>query len=201
MIRKSCDLAPDFATNFAAVFNPEVCEYHQPNRANIHMMQRFPAVSIRALKDCEPGELVQYRWAGNALGIVMGEPSPDQRLSVLLTGSVEPTPCFFPLGQNDQTVLSYGKDYMFELDPNGPKDFSGSTLWDKNGAIFVTENNWSIQVLPARSSGFYSSAHFDLEKFTVVDAPSQRFTIFGNWELNLYHPISRQKISIYKFSQ
>jgi hypothetical protein len=123
---------------------------------------------------------------------------PDQRFAILLTGEFSPLPCFTNCDGNDN-VLSYGTDYEVELDLDGPVDFRGRSLSEKNGVIFVTSDSWLLQVNGAQGTGFYSAAYFDLHKGTISNEASNNFTIYGGWRINIYHPISTQKTTLFSF--
>lgn len=151
------------------------------------MAEIFPQLTHKQLGDCQAGELVRMRWAGEDQHYVLIVEDNKARYLVFLgtIGGAHP-PGIMELKRPDISAISYGSNYRIEIDQDAAHvDLTGNRLWDKSGALILVEDQYFMRLDPVQQTGLLGSHYMRLDTSTLVLEPTGINAIFGKWSVML----------------
>jgi hypothetical protein len=153
-----------------------------------------PRMTAKYLFDAEPGELVRTSGRnGPVLGLVSGLHFEDPRMPKLLIHLTprderRQGPSYSVIQEHaGSTALSFGKDYVFVVDP-APEAID--PLWGGDfyaaGALVIAEQHKLLQVAPAHPEGHQAILSYDIERGSTVATYAPRPScVVLKWEIRL----------------
>ncbi|MBI1329664.1 MAG: hypothetical protein GC166_07145 [Alphaproteobacteria bacterium] len=163
-------------------------------------MAVFPAMKIRDGHSCGAGELVRLSWGDRPLAIIAR--SSLQAFEIVLEETEGgAAPRFYELPRGDNSVVSYGTNYVFEVDQRGLKASQSYDLYQINGAVVVGSDEILMRVYPGERNRAHSPIYVNLLTGMLANSPvSSECMAFPSWELLIARPHSQNLLSLIKFS-
>lgn len=158
-------------------------------------MRIVPPVSVKQLDGTSPGELVRAPFGENAVLALVAQ-ADGQRFLIFLENLDERNrmPCFLAPEGDWGSIISYGKDYEFVIDPSKQfTDLRAKKYWDFSGSIMISGELTLMCVAPVQGSKIRGNAYYDLKTGQLVGKPSGRVPVLlGQWDIRLISDRSPQ---------
>jgi len=154
-------------------------------------MTIFPNLSLKALINTEPGELVWYHHGSEHLALVsMGEQThSDQKLLILLTNSDRPSEApLYVNARDDRKVLSCGKEYQIKISAELESiDLRAVRYHNENGVIWVSGDQMLLRVWALDRNGLLDPVFYNVATGFAEGQPQPYdVAIVGAWDIFLH---------------
>lgn len=142
-----------------------------------------PKLVMKALFQCEPGELIRLKWWNTDSLAFFGKMNTYNAIVCLRGGDIHrPKPCYAGV-DDDKVVLSYGKDYRIDVDLESGDVFHAAAM-NHPGVIIVTGED---MVLRATHEQSMPDRPYDLTTGAIGPTlpEANRCATFSRWKLTV----------------
>lgn len=143
-----------------------------------------PDVQFKELTAAAAGELVRFELGGaSALAIVMRQTGHSTVCAFLRVKDESRSPFFWSISVENLVCLSYGNEWLLDLDHDASTFPGNGQYSDKHGVIHIGEDTVAINLDRPPGEITLSAGTFDLKTFKTVELRRRDCAPVTSWKI------------------